>query len=254
MSQVPVDTFTIPSRRPGNVFKRQFHVPYRSSPTSGALPTKLLSTPPSSFPVRFFTPDRVSGLYDEANLSTVEDIRQEISAVEMEASRISEVFNDLELNASPSSQREHHFPSSGSTMQLPEERDDIVDPAWAVVPERRPHGHGQDSGGMSSLLIMSEAVSPSMTAFAYQGGDIRTKPKASASLLFRGNGLPLTMGLDIGGPSKDSIPSEMDIDGLSENVADIQKQRADVIGRYDARLDYLWAKLKSAELHERAMK
>lgn len=43
----------------------------------------------------------------------------------------------------------------------------------------------------------------------------------------------------------------MDIDS---DMANIQKRKADVMGRYEARLEYLRARLKGAELHEKLLK
>lgn len=37
-------------------------------------------------------------------------------------------------------------------------------------------------------------------------------------------------------------------------IADIRRRRMEVIGRYQARLEYLRARLKSAELHEKLLK
>jgi hypothetical protein len=45
-----------------------------------------------------------------------------------------------------------------------------------------------------------------------------------------------------------------DPDGIDVEVQDIRRRREEVSARYDARLEYLRAKLKGAQLHEKLMK
>lgn len=54
--------------------------------------------------------------------------------------------------------------------------------------------------------------------------------------------------------TEDDLDEEsVDMDNHPE-VSEIQRRRDEVIARYDARLGYLKAKLKSAELHERLLR
>ncbi|THH20563.1 hypothetical protein EW146_g837 [Bondarzewia mesenterica] len=55
------------------------------------------------------------------------------------------------------------------------------------------------------------------------------------------------------------VPSHADADdgeiaALELEMADIRRRRAEVVGRYEERLEYLRAKLKSAELHEKLLR
>lgn len=47
---------------------------------------------------------------------------------------------------------------------------------------------------------------------------------------------------------------DADIIALEAELADIRKRRGEVTARYETRLEYLRAKLKSAELHEKLLR
>ncbi|KAI3614877.1 hypothetical protein WG66_016994 [Moniliophthora roreri] len=84
-------------------------------------------------------------------------------------------------------------------------------------------------------------------------------PKQDSTISRSTGHLPLTTIAERGRTSSDvkSSQSMPYSDGEAEvdpEVADVRRRRQEVIGRYEARLEYLRARLKGAELHERLLK
>lgn len=63
-------------------------------------------------------------------------------------------------------------------------------------------------------------------------------------------GRPLTM---VSSGSRD-VADDSEIAALEVEMADIRRRRTEVVGRYEERLEYLRAKLKGAELHEKLLR
>lgn len=55
-------------------------------------------------------------------------------------------------------------------------------------------------------------------------------------------------------PSPGPDHDDAEIVALEAELADIRKRRGEVTARYETRLEYLRAKLKSAELHEKLLR
>ncbi|KAJ3714877.1 hypothetical protein DFJ43DRAFT_856146 [Lentinula guzmanii] len=104
------------------------------------------------------------------------------------------------------------------------------------------HGHGHTTTALTpSTTTLSRAASTASIS--------RSNPKSSSStsVHFRGDST------DSGRLKPSGYSSLDEVDELDE-IRQIQQRRRDVIGRYDARREYLKARLRGAELHERVVK
>ncbi|KAJ7597668.1 hypothetical protein C8J56DRAFT_818345 [Mycena floridula] len=262
--------------------------------------SRRFATPPSSFPTRSLghenKPNSVQNIFDEDNLKTSHEIRQEIAAVEAEGGRLLDAFNGLELTTLSNRRRRH-----GRTVT-----DEGEASTWTLVPDAK---RRFDSDAISMRSGISNGTSPSITRSAYSSSNrniqrsksnvsmlANTKPsslhrKNSTSSVSSGKGalsprplppvppLPrVALGhMDNGSLSSvnlarstghlpmRSVPEDevhsittrtMDIDEMEyeEEMEDIRRRREELSLQYAARLDYLRAKLKGAQLHEKLMK
>ncbi|KAJ3795320.1 hypothetical protein GGU11DRAFT_810575 [Lentinula aff. detonsa] len=104
------------------------------------------------------------------------------------------------------------------------------------------HGHGHTTAALTpSTTTLSRAASTASIS--------RSNPKSSSSTSVHFRGDPT----DSGRLKPSGYSSLDEVDELDE-IRQIQQRRRDVIGRYDARREYLKARLRGAELHERVVK
>ncbi|KAK7056646.1 hypothetical protein VNI00_002363 [Paramarasmius palmivorus] len=312
----PADTMSITSRRTGQTSDRspidfnssRPHTPIRPSNTS----LRHMAAPPSSFPrtpvSERYTPS-VRDVFDEANLVTSQDIKQEMTAVEAEKKRLLDAFNGLEVTTLAKRQRRPNTVSRpativvdsgerlqaagearpGSTITLiPDPRPSRLQPDSDVLsihsgfsvstnPSIHRKNLGSKNGGSlansSSRGSLSRKGSSSSMSSAGRAAAARSKhvppvpalpsymgqlghASSSSVNLTRSNGhLPLAA-LPENEISFISMVEEQDEDELefAAEMDDIRRRREEVSQRYDARLDYLRAKLKGAQLHEKLMR
>jgi hypothetical protein len=250
----------------------QFH--YQHHPRSGVggavgRVAKYSAAPPSSFPARCFAP---RGVYFDECLSTAKEIREEISAVEAEARRINGVFDDITSTASSSLQ-----PRARGSHQDLKYHGDNRDSTWALLldggfPRREPESYVKPT----PVLPTGTTSPPSHDALRRR----ETMLKAPLSLhcaelpatTSQGtHGLRSALSPPLASLAMPGFPSiNVAYPGHGGDVVTISSshrlttqthssqndtsphsiQWAEVMNRYEARLDYLRAKLKSAELHE----
>ncbi|KAK7050926.1 hypothetical protein VNI00_005038 [Paramarasmius palmivorus] len=253
-----------------------------SPPLSPTSATQSRKDPSSthSLKVEVSAPVMGDDIFEDGGLNTTKDIRQAITELEEEGRRVIDAFNDLErstigkvykgrptspiaetiksewywIQASTSSALQ--IQSKGSSSSLTSHANSthsVPDPgikqraatisrsASVSVPKRK--------GSMSSLTTTS-------TSFLTV-----SKPNPTIS---RSTGhLPLTAIAEQYGASRASSdamssrsPSVSDVGDteVDSEVMEVRRRRQEVIGRYEARLEYLRARLKGAELHERLLK
>lgn len=61
-------------------------------------------------------------------------------------------------------------------------------------------------------------------------------------------------GTSSSGPGREEATVDPEQDALESGLGDIRRKRASVVQRYEKRLEYLRARLRTAELHERLLK
>jgi hypothetical protein len=248
-------------------------------------------------------------VFDEANLVTSQDIKQEMTAVEAEKKRLLDAFNGLEVTTLAKRQRRPNTASRpativvdsgerlqaagearpGSTITLiPDPRPNRLQPDSDVLSihsgfsvSTNPSIHRKNLGSKisgslansSSRGSLSRKGSSSSMSSAGRAAAARSKhvppvpalpsymgqlghASSSSVNLTRSNGhLPLAA-LPENEISFISMVEEQDEDELefAAEMDDIRRRREEVSQRYDARLDYLRAKLKGAQLHEKLMR
>ncbi|KAG5639202.1 hypothetical protein H0H81_005681 [Sphagnurus paluster] len=258
--------------------------------TRSATNIRRLATPPSSFPSRIIgsetTPNRTSAfspdLVDDERLQTASDIRQEILAVEAEARRLMDAFNGLEMTTLAKLQRQQGRMYESST---------LPDGMWTLVPDGRSQKRvviadsdvaslkSAASGGTRSVHSGRKgrpkgSLNPSVTLSSTATGSLQRQASTSSvgSLERKLGGrshippvpaIPASFGnLGAGRISSASlvrsashvtsnIASEDGQTSLESEMDDIRRRREEVSERYAARLEYLRAKLKGAQLHEK---
>lgn len=195
-----------------------------------------------------------SGVFDDEDLHTTKDFRAAILATQVEATRIWEAFNQLE---STTSHRIHlqtvrRFPSA-------------IPPLY---PDRKSHGRvglvHDLSDGVSvdsrSSITTSLSRSKSVSSFRSKPHSPRFFPPvhpthsvysiASQGRVGVNSSITATM-------SRSMLVDDEEVHGMEEEVSshaevlEVQQRRQEVMARYEARLEYLRAKLKAAELQEK---
>ncbi|KAF8896453.1 hypothetical protein BD779DRAFT_587031 [Infundibulicybe gibba] len=226
--------------------------------------------------------------FDDDDLNTAKDIRSAIMILETEGRRLIDAFDDLEERTAAriKQQTARRLPAN-----TPENLTVLIDGSdWRerrppLLPDppkspRRIRRYPSDSIDRSSIrsgssigttLSQSRSVaslsqaskpgSPLSSRFPHRPISIRRKNSVSSlgvttSSLSRSTGhLPLSMLAEHEGmQSSDTLPmpkSELDEDA---EIVDIRKRRAEVVARYGTRLEYLKARLKGAELHEKLLR
>ncbi|KAF9052513.1 hypothetical protein BDZ89DRAFT_1056853 [Hymenopellis radicata] len=246
------------------------------SPTRSTFPNRNL-TPP-----RQFTLETGDDIFEDGGLSTSKELIQFINDLEEEGRRVMKAFDELEQSTAsrPSKQDiDHQTPGHTTTTIL------LTDPDWRdptsksamLLPDARMPKHqrhtSNDALSVRSASSMkakplsrstSSRASPfqatplhrkgSLSSLSSQGtSSLSVRPALSnhGSLSRSAGHLPLSI-LREGERSSDTV--DLGSEEMDTDVMDIRRRRLDVAGRYEARLEYLRARLKGAELHEKLLK
>ena len=281
-SHALTDTISITSRKT-NIGSDRGHSesvtsfsPTGTRSTAGSI--RRFNTPPSSFRAVGLDNKQLgnySGLYDDDRLQTSQDIKQEILSVEAEAKSMMDAFNGLEL-------------TTLTKMQKATGRNSVIGPdgpdrSWMLMPDGQSNRMNLDNDGSSIMSGVSGRTSTSIARSAYSARKVRPKKShgspismghgaflhrqnSSSSVHLPGAGLNvmannsnLSLTKSIGqlpmrvvpecGEDRNTIMVE---DG--DEMTEIRRRREEVMMRYDARLEYLRARLKGAQLHEKLLR
>lgn len=318
LSRLHADNISISSRRTGGIGSDRTpsdYTPFVSPSVSrSAASIRRLATPPSSFPARAVGGESrymgdVSSVFDEDNLKTAKDIRQEMLSVEAEARRLMDAFNGLELTTLTRVQRRQ-----GRHPLVTENGNGAdVDSTWTLIPDNKSQRriNVADNDGISLRSGTSAGTAPSMARSAYSGrkvvrqktslntsfslsssrpGSLHRKNSASSlgsqerragrgsmappvpalpstatyGHLGVSNNSSVSLARSTGYAPMDVVPEDKLTSGTTllreeevhfeTEMEDIQRRRAEVSVRYEARLEYLRAKLKGAQLHEKLLR
>ena len=236
----------------------------------GGTPTSRKSShnpPPSSYSFKSapHTPTRDAKRrtpLDEIDLNgehtqSVKELRAEIEAVEAEGRRLLDAFNGLELSTLTKRQR-RPIPlqvscetDSGSTYsgrsaslrgprQLPANPNSQPLVSQPITLSRKNSLSSMSSRGRSISGSHHPLPSTSSNSLGKFGTSAGSTPSVNNS------GFPILETVEeAGDPALAVLESEM---------ADIRRRRAEVVARYEAKLELLRAKLKGAEMHEKLLK
>lgn len=227
-------------------------------------------------------------MFDSDNLTTTAEIRLEIESVQAEGARLLDAFNGLELTTLTRKSNRHGHRSNWegqdaveSTWTLvPERRSQrrTTDSDSASI-------HSSTSARTAQSMARSahsarrayvpltgskhDLSSPSLTSSSGRNG-VPSMPSLAASLSRQGIGSTSSVNLhkisqppsrsiiEGSGPSERarSVVGEDDLDGADSEseIAEMRRRREEIIERYEARVEYLRAKLKGAELHEKLLR
>jgi hypothetical protein len=285
-SHAPTDSISITSRKT-NIGSDRAHMesvtsftPARS--TAGSI--RRFNTPPSSFRAVGLDnkqPGSYSGLYDDDRLQTSQDIKQEILTIEAEAKSMMDAFNGLEL-------------TTLTKLQKATGRNSVIGPdgpasTWTLVPDGQSNRMNVDNDGssiMSGTSGRSGRTSASIARSAYSAKKVRPKKSLGSPIslghgaLFRRQNSTSSVNLPSLGNSGLNVVANnsnisltksinhspmrvvpeggedrgMAIDGDEEEMEEILRRREEVMMRYEARLEYLRARLKGAQLHEKLLR
>ncbi|KAK0223257.1 hypothetical protein IW262DRAFT_1458260 [Armillaria fumosa] len=212
------------------------------SPTRSTHPKRII-TPPSHTQVDSSINDDI---FEDGGLTTTKGLRQFIKELETERQRVLKAFDELETSAAEQQAMANALPVgthtkvASSSMLLPEghiTNQASNDAVWSIS---RSKSFSQKSSGPNSIRRKG-----SVSSVSSQGTSLLSvnRPTLSShTSLSRSSGhLPL------GIRSSETV-------GLEDDMTAIQRRRLQVTHRYDARLEYLRARLKGAELHEKLLK
>ncbi|KAG6837620.1 hypothetical protein H0H93_006141 [Arthromyces matolae] len=244
---------------------------------------RRLATPPSSFPSPR-TPNetyRVSAfntdMMDDEHLQTTAEIRQEISMVEAEARRLMDAFNGLEMTTLAKLQRHRgrsNLAESGYSASAPttprrtgvdSDKMSLKSAKSAASLARSAHSRGPSKGVIISPGPPNSAKSGSIRrkdSFSSVGedrkpgarGNVPPVPTLSATYGHLGIGSVSNVSLARSHVTMSAVPEDdhpMFEAQEDDEMEDIQRRREEVNERYAARLEYLRAKLKGAQLREK---
>ena len=289
-SRVQTDSMSVSSRRHSSDKGHGDNPPQPSTPRSAAGSIRRMQVPPSSFNARLLGPERNSAIYnviDEDHLSTAQEIQQEISNVEAEQRRLMDAFNGLEVTTLSRALR-HRLPSkrSGESSKASTTAESILSDSEGRF-QRFPH---LTDDGLSMRSGTSIRSSPSFAHSAHSSKNglhakgMLPSPLAASQvpplpLLRRGSmssvddrrtPVPVVQNsishgyLQAASSSNISLHSKSsrlavnvhvdEKEGAEAELEDIRRRRGEVSHRYQARLEYLRAKLKGAQLHEKLMR
>jgi hypothetical protein len=232
----------------------------------GGTPTSRKSfrnPPPSSYSNRTFksaphTPvrdkkHRSSGEFDlnGEHTQSVKDLRAEIEAVEAEGRRLLDAFNGLELSTLTKRQRrpipvqmatetnEGSIRSGRSARQMNSNSQPLV--SQPITLSRK--------NSLSSMSSRGKSIA---------GSHHHPLPSGSSNSLGKyGTSIESTPSVNNAGiPALETVEEASDpaLATLEREMADIRRRRAEVVARYEAKLELLRAKLKGAEMHEKLLK
>ncbi|KAK0500431.1 hypothetical protein EDD18DRAFT_1349310 [Armillaria luteobubalina] len=212
------------------------------SPTRSTHPRRIVTPPSHDTSVS-------DDIFEDGELTTTKGLRQFIKELETERQRVLKAFDELE-NSAAERQKRHatgnalpagtHTKVVSSSMLLPEghiTNQASNDAVWSIS---RSKSFSQKSSGPNSIRRKG-----SVSSVSSQGTSLLSvnRPTLSShTSLSRSSGhLPL------GVRSSETV-------GLEDDMTAIQRRRLQVTHRYEARLEYLRARLKGAELHEKLLK
>ncbi|KLO05924.1 hypothetical protein SCHPADRAFT_910679 [Schizopora paradoxa] len=193
--------------------------------------------PPSSFSSRRLA----LWAQEDDRLRSATEIRSEIAETEAEAQRLLDAFNGLELSALTRHRNDHlsHSLSSGHSTET-------RDSAWTLIPDQA-SGFGPDVYSSRKISDRSRNI--------LEGSSIRlhqlSKGKLAFPDAFPSDGVDHMNGLGVYGGSNSADYCSLVNATIQNEVEDIRRRKIDVTDRYQQRLDYLRARLKGAEIHER---
>ena len=238
----------------------------------GGTPTSRKSSrnlPPSSYSNRGFksaphTPvrdqkHRSSGEWDlnGEHTQSVKELRAEIEAVEAEGRRLLDAFNGLELSTLTKRQRRP------VPVQIPTETDEGSIHSGRSASIRGPRQMPTNSQPLVSQPITLSRKN-SLSSMSSRGRSISAShhhhpfPLASSNSLGRyGTSTGSTPSVNNAGVSTLETVNEASDPAfamLESEMTDIRRRRAEVVARYEAKLELLRAKLKGAEMHEKLLK
>ncbi|KAK0201977.1 hypothetical protein DFS33DRAFT_1036925 [Desarmillaria ectypa] len=310
----PTDTISLASRRTGlSALERHDHPSMPHLPSSRSITSSIrrYATPPSAFPgARALATDpKYSGtmndVFDEGDLKSSEEIRQEMAAVESERKRLMDAFHGLEVTAST---KKHH-----QRGKIHEDSSAGDASTWTLIPDSRSQRRMALNSADSDVTSIRSGTSINTTytgrrvvrqkttsslATTSRPGSLHRKNSVSSVSSGRAAGIgggglapppvpSLPMGMSLnhrytasgssinitkssGHPSMRSVPEDeirsvagrsasgrsdkKEADEMEDEMEDIRRRREEVNLRYEARLEYLRAKLKGAQLHEKLIK
>ncbi|KAG7451260.1 uncharacterized protein BT62DRAFT_990872 [Guyanagaster necrorhizus] len=197
-------------------------------------------------------------IFEDGGLTTTKGLRQFINELETERQRVLKAFDDLENSAverqrhamaiAPLASTEWRSPNkvaSSSMLEghIPIQASNDALSVWSNVSVTRSKSSSQKPPGPSSIRRKG-----SVSSVSSQGTSLLSvnRPTISShTSLSRSSGhLPLGV---------HSMRSSETV-GLEDDMTDLQRRRLEVTRRYEARLEYLRARLKGAELHEKLLK
>ena len=237
----------------------------------GGTPTSRKSSrhpPPSSYSNRGFrsvpnTPTRdpkhhSSGEFDlnGEHTQSVKELRAEIEAVEAEGRRLLDAFNGLELSTLTKRQR-RPIP-----LQMTTETDEgsVHSGRSASLRARQIPTNSNSQPLVSQPITLSRKNS--LSSMSSRGrstsGSLHPLPSASSNSLGKhGTSTGSTPSVNNAGFSTlETVEETSDpaLATLENEMTDIRRRRAEVVARYEAKLELLRAKLKGAEMHEKLLK
>ncbi|KAL1705412.1 hypothetical protein EV121DRAFT_290540 [Schizophyllum commune] len=267
-----------PSRKPSFSAKLSSTSPSKYKPSANSSPTKAISSRSTAL-----TPELLASiLTDETNLAEARpaEIRRAIDGVEEERRVVLDAFEGLEMSVLARLQRAGNF-SSNASVGAPEwgVRRTSVPPQSASVP---PQGASFPLQPPASPLRLSVASPARMRANSSprRPTHARARLGSTAGQSFvstAGQSFVSTAGqsyvststtgrsrhsrqqgsiTSMASFSAPAMPSEnddaaVDEDDSMDELEDVRRRRADVVARYEARLEYLRALMRGAEIRER---
>ncbi|KAL1748370.1 hypothetical protein HDZ31DRAFT_29899 [Schizophyllum fasciatum] len=277
------------SRSPGAHRKGgSTHVPHHLShfsrdATRSTGSIRRLANPPSSFSrARAAAADNklpsasFEDVFDEADLRTAADIRDAIAAVEAEGRRLMDAFSGLELTALTRAQARGSAVTLTSAPPAPAApvdldsvsvrsggsartgasrsvrrvgRSGLSNSSHAVSLHRKPSVSSTGTGGTSGTGRLAPPPVPALPI-----GQLSSGSTSSVNLVRTPmRTVPEDGGLS-GRPSLEWSATQDPGASAHTEMEDIRRRREEVSARYEARLEYLRAKLKGAVLHEKLLK
>ncbi|KAG6854674.1 hypothetical protein C0991_003322 [Blastosporella zonata] len=289
-SRTQADTISISSRT-GTASQtdqsQPSHPPISISRSNASI--RRLATPPSAFPSRIPGNEahRISAfnadLIDEDRLQTTAEIRQEIATVEAESRRLMDAFKGLEMTTLAKLHRHQgrntlvdieRSPGSVSMPSTPRRVAIVADSDGASLRSatssasmaRSAHSRARSKGGFApsgalhsprsgSLHRKNSSLSVGSELGKVGGRNPPPVPALPVSYGHLGVGSVSNVSLARSHVTMSAVPEDEQPgtdDGMVEDeMDDIQKRRSEVGERYAARLEYLRAKLKGAQLREK---
>lgn len=237
------------------------------------------NVPPSSFSARTIRRIVRDTERPEGNDGdqSVQEIRREIEAVEAEGRRLLDAFNGLELSTLTKSQHQPIGVITMSNQSVHAGSDTISVYSDASVSLKRSLV-GRVAGNSSPLISQPITLSRkcSISSISSPGRSatnlvsVPAVPPLPSSPLGRlGAGSTSSVNLSrnpgylpLATVQEKSVPldsswyhtNDAAIQTLENEMADIRRRRAEVVARYQSRLEFLRVKLKGAEMHEKLLK